>query len=71
MNDGQQCIGLSRLQGLESTCYGILTTMEIIVVDTTEWDIMLRQKHRRDADISLSMKTFFKESGKNLFGFCW
>ena len=60
----EQCIGLTRLEGLETAAYGLLTTSEIVIVDSTDWKIQLRQKHRSDLDPSLLMKTFFADNSK-------
>jgi hypothetical protein len=55
--------GLLTLEGLRGIALTILTTSEIIVLDSANWKILIRQKHRRDLDPSLIMKSFSAEDG--------
>jgi hypothetical protein len=51
------------LGGLAGTVFAVLTTSEILIVDSTGWKLLLRQKHRRDRDPSLIMKVYSSQDG--------
>jgi hypothetical protein len=55
--------GLVVIGGLGGTVVAVLTTSEILIVDSTEWKLLLRQKHRRDRDPSLLMKLYSSQDG--------
>jgi hypothetical protein len=55
--------GLATLNSLGGIALAAMTTSEILIVGISGWKIFLRQKHRRDLDPSLVMKTFSKEDG--------
>jgi hypothetical protein len=51
------------LDGLKGIAFAVLTTSHIVVVDATTCKALIRQKHRRDLDPSLVMKSFYAEDG--------
>jgi len=59
----QHFCGLALLDGLGGTAIAALTTSDILVIDTVEWEVLLRQKHRRDSDSSLMLKTLSLDDG--------
>jgi len=61
----EQIRGLSMLEGLGGIAIAVLTSSEIWIVDMTDWRILLKQKHRRDADDSLMVNAFSFEDGKS------
>jgi hypothetical protein len=50
--------GLASIESLKGLAYAILTTSELLVVESSDWAILLRQKHQRDFDPSLILKIF-------------
>lgn len=60
--------GLATLDCLGGIALAVMTTSEILIIDISDWKILIRQKHRRDLDPSLMMKTFSKEDGRSLPG---
>lgn len=60
--------GLITPDGLKGIAFAVLTTSEIVLVDAINWKILIRQKHRRDLDPSLLMKTFSAEDGTHSQG---
>jgi hypothetical protein len=60
---GDHFRGLAALSGLGGTVFAVLTTSEILIVDSTQLTLLLRQKHRRDRDTTLMMKTYSSQDG--------
>jgi hypothetical protein len=61
----QQFRGLNILDGLGGIAIAVLTTSEILIFDLIECRILLRQKHRRDADNSLILTSFSLDDGNH------
>jgi hypothetical protein len=55
--------GFITVDGLKGIAFAVLTASDIVVVDATTWKVLIRQKHRRDLDPSLVMKSFSAEDG--------
>ena len=58
--------GLAAVEPLGGLAYAMLTSSEILIVERSDWAILLRQKHRRDLDPSLVMKIFSSDDGSLL-----
>ena len=60
---GDHFRGLAPLSGLGRTVFAVLTTSEILIFNITQLTVLLRQKHRRDRDTTLMMKTYSSQDG--------
>jgi hypothetical protein len=54
---------LAPIDALGRLTVALLTTSEVVIVDSREWKCLLRQKHRRDPDPSILMKIFSTDDG--------
>jgi hypothetical protein len=66
-NNKEHFRGLAVIDALGGIAYAVLTSSEILIVESSDWAILLRQKHRRDLDPSLVMKIFSTDDGTLFF----